>query len=82
MKTFLGTFKTSLKAYPFNTEEEIEVGDILEVEGYSSHISVNKVYNEVFNFFSYKTGELISGNELLPGMGLIKTVIIKKIESE
>jgi len=79
MKTFLGTFKTSLKAYPFNTEEEVEVGDTLAVEGYTSHVVVNEVLEDVYKFFSYKSGELTSGEELLPGTGLIKTVIVTKV---
>ena len=61
------------KAYSFNTELDVNVGDLLQTADYKGKLlQVVSAENDFYSFFSYKSGELC--NELAPGCGQIKTL--------
>jgi hypothetical protein len=49
---------TKLKRYAFNTEADVEVGDVLGSNAYDTMMVVVKVLEEKFNFYNASTGEL------------------------
>jgi len=46
------------KTYSFNTEEVVEVGQMLDTNNYNSFLVVLYVFEEHFPFFNFKTGKL------------------------
>ena len=78
MKTFSGAFRGSAKSYPFNTESEIQIGDIVKLEGYKGHITVTDILDEVYEYFTYGLSEL--SHIPTSSTGLIK--VVKVINEE
>lgn len=48
----------SIKLYAFNTNSEIEVGDVLESSSYTTKMVVAKVLDEKFKYYNNVTGDL------------------------
>ncbi|MPM15747.1 hypothetical protein SDC9_62119 [bioreactor metagenome] len=61
------------RAYSFNTELDVKVGDLLASNDYKGkYLQVVGVEDDVYGYFSYKTGEL--KKDMSSGCGLIKTL--------
>lgn len=49
-----------MKKYSFNTDSEVEVGDLIESPAYDSLMQVVSVLDEAFEYVNIQTGELSS----------------------
>lgn len=65
MKTILVVYSnvkvdeyTKLKRYAFNTESDVEIGDVLKSSSYDTNIVVVKVLDEAFKYYNAATGKL------------------------
>jgi len=65
MKTILVVYSnervsddTKLKRYAFNTEADVEVGDVLKTNSYDTLLNVVRVLDEAFKYYNAATGKL------------------------
>lgn len=66
------------RAYSFNTELDVKVGDLLQSPDYQGKLlQVIGIEDEVYSHFSFRTGELKKAME--SGCGIIKTLGIDTI---
>lgn len=91
MKTFIGIYTATqvtdpaelakAKAYSFNSESDLTVGDMIKSSRYSKPIQVIEILDECFEFFNVKTGDM--SNELTsPDQFPIKRVEVVEVEDE
>lgn len=94
MKTIKAIFTTEFqetpmgRRYSFNTNLDVEVGDLIESPDYKGKLlQVVNIEKGLYHHFSYKTGEL-SNDGLQCGFGDIKTlspeskVVMEPVEKE
>lgn len=81
MKTIKAIFTQEFQAtpigrrYSFNTTLDVEVGDLIESPDYKGKLlQVVAIENEVYQSFSYATGELFTEMKEERGYGAIKTL--------
>lgn len=72
------------RAYSFNTELDVQVGDLIVSNDYKGkYLQVVKIEDDVYHHFSFKNGELRKSPGL--GYGQIKTLtdaVITEVEPE
>ena len=73
--------ESKLTKYAFRTEEDVEVGDLIKSNDYSSSMQVTDVIDADYKFYNSYTGELRT-NINSTKMFLIKTIIFKDEEDE
>lgn len=64
------------KKYSFNTNEEIEVGDMLKSSSYSTELQVVRVLDKSFKYYNSVTGEM-SDEFTSSAQSEIKTLVIR-----
>lgn len=79
MKTIFVNFGDSKKKYSFNTNSEVNVGDVLETNAYDAKLTVIEVLDRAFNYVNLVTGDL---TDEITGTNCFKIKLIKVIEAD
>ncbi len=66
-----------MKRYAFNTEDGLEVNDVIKSPSYSTNMQVVKVLEEEYKYYNAQTGEL-SNNYTSTLQFLIRDLVIQK----
>lgn len=67
-----------MKHYAFNTENEVEVGDVIVLEAYDVVMHVVKILEDLFKYYNITTGELTK-NFNSTSLREIKPLLLEKI---
>lgn len=70
------------KKYAFNTDSEVEVGDLIKSEAYDTNMQIVKILGKTHKYFNASTGELSDEYNSTLQWEIRKMIISDKLDEE